>query len=79
MPAAFSRQQCTHQPSTESAAPNCSHTHRFALLVWSNGTNPLKDVKTLQALLLTALLDISPTQRSWENGSLQQREQSRSG
>lgn len=76
VPAALSHQQRTHQPSTESVAPNCSHTHQFALLICSNGTNPLKDVKTPQALLLTGILDILPPYSSWENAYLQQREQS---
>lgn len=76
---AFSHQQRTRQPSTESAAPNWSHTHQFALLICSNGTNPLKDVKSPQALLLTHLLHIPPPRRSWENASLRQKEKSPSG
>lgn len=59
--AVFSHQQCTCQPRTESTAPNRSHTHQFALLICSNGANPLKDVKTPQASLLT-ILDIPPPQ-----------------
>lgn len=79
VPAVFGHQQRTHQPSPESIAPDCSHTHQFALLICSNGTHPLKDVTSPQVLLLTGFVDISPPHRSRENASLQQREQSLSG
>lgn len=48
--AALSSKQHMHQPSTESIAPECSHTHLFPLLICRNSTNPLKDIKTPQTL-----------------------------